>query len=155
VTVITESSFSFLDNPCLDWICPALLILDVMTQPILFDKDNLSESLKELIPHEENKKNALEHSPIFTSEIKIFLRQRFGFNRKIFNEDVDDASDDPPSPATLPLEIENGLTTELAERALDISILLLKRLKPDSKRATGVYQATMQLIVHLTRVPEV
>jgi hypothetical protein len=152
--VIAESS-SFPDNPCLDWVCPALLILDVMSQPVLFDKENLTDSIRELSLHEENNKNLVTHTPILTSEIKSFLHHRFGFTKKNFNDDSDGVFDDTTCPSqVLPLEIENGLTSESAQRALNVSVQLLKTLKSDSKRATGVYQAIMQLIVHLTRVPD-
>lgn len=36
------------DNVCMDWISPALLILDAMTQPLLVDKVNIKTALGEL-----------------------------------------------------------------------------------------------------------
>lgn len=58
--IIGSSESYFPDNPCLDWICPALLILDVMTQPILFDKDNVVKTLREIRTHEDNTKSQEE-----------------------------------------------------------------------------------------------
>jgi hypothetical protein len=155
--IIGSSESSFPDNPCLDWICPALLILDVMTQPILFDKDNVVETLREIRTHEDNTKSQEEPTtPIITQQIKIYLTQRFGLKPRDFGEiSAQGSSSETSSLQCLPLETENGLTPELSLRTLDFSVRLLRSLKPNSKRASGVYQALMQLIVHLTRSPEV
>ena len=154
-TIIDPES-SFPDNPCLDWICPALLILDVMTQPILFDKENIVESLREIRLHEENTKDQDDSTPpIITHQIKTYLIQRFGLKPKDFATDEISLGTIPTSSQFLPLEIENGLTPGLALRSLNFSIRLMRSLKSNSKRAIGVYQALMQLLVHLTRIAEV
>lgn len=157
---IIDPESSFPDNPCLDWICPALLILDVMTQPILFDKENIVESLREIRLHEENTKNQDDPTPpIITQQIKTYLIQRFGLKPKDFGTDEISlgygGGTIPTSSQFLPLEIENGLTPGLALRSLNFSIRLMRSLKSNSKRAIGVYQALMQLLVHLTRIAEV
>lgn len=126
-----------------------------MSQPILFDKENIHDSLGEINLHEESTRNQA-HPPrrLINANIKKFLIHRFGFTSKDFLEDVPDDEMELSTPI-LPLEIENGLTTASALRAFNISMMILRILKFDSKRASGVYQASMQLIVHLTRAPEV
>jgi hypothetical protein len=158
----SPTASSFPDNPCLDWICPALLILDVMTQPVLLDKENILETLREIRLHEENTKyQEVPPPPIITPQIKTYLAQRFGLKPKDFEKSKENSSGTNSSSSSsssslqfLPLEIENGLTPELSLRTLDFSIRLMRSLKSNSKRASGVYQALMQLIVHLTRAPE-
>lgn len=126
-----------------------------MSQPILFDKENVQDSLKELRIQDENSRTQDEPpSPLINGNIKSFLIRRFGFTAKDFSEDIMDEVQ-AGTTSSLPLEIENGLTTALAIRVLNITIMILKMLKSGSKRAGGVYQAAMQLLVHLTRAPEV
>lgn len=240
---VNKASLSTLpDNACMDWISPALLILDAMAQPLLVDQNNVKTALSELekinrikqtfLVDSSSTSSSSSFSPspskyIIPPELIASLEARFpeelgedrfpgssgrsshssttgGYSDGMhLLADYDEfmsghgertdhtSSSTPPISSTatvesgtveeekhptaskeseemsskdaaplstlfsLPLVVENGLTTAMCLRTLKFSMDLLEILPLSSPRASSLNCAIMQLLVHVTRVDEV
>jgi len=179
--VNVSSSNSLPDNSCIDWISPALLILDAMAQPVLVEKANVEAALVEL--GKVNKPNKADN--IISPELKESLRKRYLRENTMdlkalksaaailgLSGATDSSSDstclsninasgsaelnsEKDKTCRVPLVVENGLTQDMAIRAVHVCLDLMGMLPTDAKRSSSLYQALIQLLVHITRNQEV
>lgn len=163
-TVMSSVNQILPDNSCMDWIAPALLIMDAMSQPILVDKINVDSAISELGKVESMSLEDSESASPLSPDLTKLLHTQFGVKElnpkkieSIFDDScVEQSSGDKSNlKFQFPLYTDNGLTTEQSIQALHLIVSLIRTLDPKFKRSHSIFLAAMQLIVHLTRDAQV
>lgn len=168
-----NQSLKDFDTNRVEWMAPALLILDIVIQPMLFDNQLLRDKLLDMEMYLNEHSSIVENDLIingFGANEKIISDTLIkDINTKILNETIIKSKQktkffselnpdneniiSETKPQTLPLRDE-CMEISLKLQCVDFSLRLLEVFDESSPLFYALIpQATMQLLVHLTRNP--